>query len=112
MSSKTKALSKDANNNNIQITTKFRSRDGDDTTFSASPFAYTTSIIGLTVPVNAFEFIVNPNTLLHVSNLDTMTDYDEVASNTKEAFPCSELGRIYIRGGTVGGTINFRFHIL
>ena len=112
MSSKTKALSKDANNNNIQITTKFRSRDGDDITFSASPFAYTTGIIGLTVPSDAYEFIVNPNTLLHVSNLDIMTDYDEVAASTKESFPCSELDRIYIRGGTVGGTINFRFHLL
>ena len=112
MSLKNKALTKDANNNNIQITTKFRSRDGDDTTFSASPFAYTTGIIGLTVPTNAFEFIVNPNTLLHVSDLDTMTDYDEVQASTKEAFPCAEMDNIYIRGGTVGGTINFRFHLL
>jgi|TARA_B100001964_G_scaffold1630_1_gene1911 hypothetical protein len=107
---KVKSLLKGADNNPVQITTKFKCRD-EYSDFS-SPYAYTTAIVGMTVPLEAYEFIVCPNTLLHISDVGNMADYDEIAADSKEAFPCADLDKIFIRGGTAGGTLTFRYHHL
>lgn len=111
MGTNNKGLGRDSNNEPIQITTTFQCQDG-HTTPTVSPFGYTTGTLGLTVPNNAYEFIVNPNTLMHISTSDTMANYDEVAASTKESFPCSAIDVIYIRGATVGGTAAFRWHLI
>jgi len=101
--SKVKSLMRGADNNPIQITTKFKCRD--DSSIYTSPLAYTTSIIGMTVPNEAYEFVISPNTLLHISDVGDMGDYDEISAASKEA-------KIFIRGGVTGGTLTFRWHHL
>ena len=108
---KSKSFMLDSNKSPAQIMTTFDSI-GDSAAPYISPFTYTTSVVGLTVPNEAYEFILNPSTALRVSNIASMSYYDVIAANSKEALPCADIDSIYIRGDSSGGTMNFRYHKL
>lgn len=72
----------------------------------SSPFTLTGGNDAITVPTNCIEVIFNPSANMKVSEDSTMTHYDVIAANTKEAIPCASAGIIYINGS---GTVNFRF---
>lgn len=99
------ALVTDQNSKPVQIGSDFITVSS---TFE-SPESLTGSIQAIPVPTGAVEFIVNPITNnLKVSEDSTMSHYDVVVKDTKEAIPCARMTSIYIQG-TAADVINFRF---
>jgi len=109
--SKAKSFMLDSNKTPAQIMTTFDSV-GDAAAPYTSPFTYTTTTVGLTVPREAYEFICNPSTDIRISTIQDMSYYDVITATSKEALPCSDIDSIYVRGDSAGGTMNFRYHKL
>lgn len=102
------SLIKDDNGNAVQIGSSFVTTNG---TLS-SPLTLAAGIVEIEVPVDAVEFIVNPDTSsLDVSESSTMTTYDIIAGDSKEAIPCARMEKLYIRGSE-GQKVNFRFTVI
>jgi hypothetical protein len=106
--SKTESLMKDADNLAIQKSTVFSSQDISGADIK-SPYFYTTGVTGITVPVNALDIVLNSSQLMRISSRQDFASYDEIRANVRQTLPCSDVDVIYIRGATVGGTINFRW---
>lgn len=77
----------------------------------SSPFTLTGGIDVIEIPPRGVEFIVAPSVDLDVSEDPTITHYDTVVATSKEAIPCGQMNKFYIKGA-MGGTVKFRFTIV
>lgn len=75
----------------------------------ASPLAYSSSEIAITVPVNAAEFVVQPSTAMQISEVTGMANYYVVPASTIQAFCVSRMDTVYIKRNASDGTLNFYF---
>lgn len=104
-------LKRDQNQVPVQIGTSFATVDSSDTP-KASPLSFSSSIIEIVIPDRAVEFIINPSENMRISEDPTMTSYDVIAADTKEAIECSIMQKVYIVRDSVDGTLNFRFNLV
>lgn len=102
MTKNIESLIKDDNGNAVQI----------GSSFSTLVYKATGNVDTVTIPDNCVEVIFYPVTSnLKVSNDVSMTDYDVVAKDAKESFPCSRMEEVYIQG-TVADTVYVRFTLI
>lgn len=104
-------LKRDQNQVAVQIGTSFQTIDSSDTP-KESPVAFSSTIIAITVPDRAVEFIVNPTQDMRISEDPTMASYDVIAKDTKEAIECAVMQTIYIVRDSANGSLNFRFNLI
>lgn len=105
------SLAREDNGNSVQIGSSIQTSDSTGTP-KTSPLAYSSSVITITIPDNAVEFIVNPTTAMRISEIVGMSQYDVIAANSKEAIPCARMDFIYIVRDSADGTLNFRFTLV
>lgn len=111
MTRPTKNLPIDGSNERMQTCAQFVTADA-TASAKTSPLAYSSSVITITVPVNAVEWIVYPTTDMRISEVVGMAQYDVVAAGTKEVIPCVGATYLYIIRDASDGSLRFRFHTI
>lgn len=106
-----KALARDTNQEAVQTGSSFVVADATGTP-KTSPLAVSSSVITITVPDRAIEFIVNPSAAMRISSEVAMATYDVIAANTKESIPCARMQSIYVIRDSGDLTLNFRFTLV
>lgn len=102
------SLQKDDNHEAIQAGSGILTVDSSDTQ-KESPLSYSSTILTISVPENAAEFVVKPSSDLRVSEQSDMSTYYVVSASTTHAFGVSRTDSLYIVRDSADGTVNFYF---
>lgn len=74
-----------------------------------SPLSYSDSVINISIPVNAAEFVLKPSTDLRISENPAMSTYFVIGAGTVQAIGVARMDNIYIIRDSADGTLNFYF---
>jgi len=102
MTKNIESLIKDDNGTSVQI----------GSSFSTKILSATGGVDIISIPERCVEVIFYPVTNnLKVSEISAMTDYDVVAKDAKESFPCSRMENVYVQG-TASDVVYVRFTLI
>ncbi len=103
------SLIPDENGEKVQIGSVMTTLDSSGTP-KASPLAYSSTEIVITIPDRAVEMVLAPSTALRVSEVTGMANYYVIPANAAEVIACARMATLYIKRDSADGTLNFRFN--